>query len=333
MDIITQGIAGAILAQSVAKKGETKVAAVVGFLAGMMADADVLFSHSEIDPLLQLQFHRYFSHALIFIPIGGLLAAALLWFPFRKHLTFNRLYLFCLAAYATSGLLDACTSYGTSLLWPFSDERVAWSIIAIVDPLFSLPLLAFIVFAALKQKPNLARYGLTFALCYFALGFAQQQRAEQAALVLVESRGHSVERIEVKPTMANLILWRTIYESKGVFYVDAVRAGAGEMQVYEGQSTKRFAFEQVPALAEDSVQALDIRRFEHFSNDYIALYKVEEKLVVGDVRYAMLPTSIKPLWGIELDTDQQQLHTPFNNYRDTSSETRQRFIAMLTGDF
>ena len=38
-------------------------------------------------------------------------------------------------------LLDAATSYGTRLFWPFSDERAGWDWIAIVDPAFTVPLL------------------------------------------------------------------------------------------------------------------------------------------------------------------------------------------------
>ena len=41
--------------------------------------------------------------------------------------------------YATHGLLDSCTSYGTQLFWPFSDVRVAWDTMSIVDPLFTVP--------------------------------------------------------------------------------------------------------------------------------------------------------------------------------------------------
>ena len=133
MDIVTQGLAGAVLAQSFSKNHETRIAMVIGFLAGLLADVDALFTQSEIDPLLQLDFHRHFTHALLFIPFGGLIAAVLMWPVLKRYLPFKRLLLFTTAGYATSGLIDACTSYGTSLLWPLSDERTAWNIISIID--------------------------------------------------------------------------------------------------------------------------------------------------------------------------------------------------------
>ena len=68
--------------------------------------------------------------------------------------------------YATHGLLDSCTSYGTQLFWPFSDERVAWDTMSIVDPLFTIPLLVFVIAAARTQ-----RQWLSWLACGWMLGF------------------------------------------------------------------------------------------------------------------------------------------------------------------
>lgn len=52
MDIITQGVLGGVLAQSVAKKEEIKLATFVGMIAGMIADADFLFIQQMIHCLI-----------------------------------------------------------------------------------------------------------------------------------------------------------------------------------------------------------------------------------------------------------------------------------------
>ncbi len=332
MDIVTQGLAGAVLAQSFSKGKETRVAMVIGFLAGLLADVDALFTHSEIDPLLQLDFHRHFTHSLFFIPFGGLIAALLLWPVMKRYLPFKRILLFTTAGYATSGIIDACTSYGTSLLWPLSDVRVSWQLISILDPLFSMALIVAIVFAAIKQTPRYATFGICFAVSYLLLGFTQHERAEAMAMALAESRGHQVERIEVKPTMGNLLLWRSIYEAEGYFHIDAFRAGfTGEEKFYPGESVKRFEISDLPQIGELSVMAEDIRRFDFFSNGFIALYPGKE-LLLGDIRYSMLANSARPIWGIELDLGKQDRHTPFTQYHDTSERTRQMFIDMLLGE-
>ena len=43
--------------------------------------------------------------------------------------------------FATHALLDAFTGYGTQLWLPFSNQRVAWHGLSIIDPLFTVPLL------------------------------------------------------------------------------------------------------------------------------------------------------------------------------------------------
>jgi len=331
MDIVTQGLAGAVLAQSFSKGHETRLALVIGFLAGLLADIDALFTQSEMDPLLQLDFHRHFTHSIFFIPFGGLLAAALMWPVLKKYLPFKRLLLFTTAGYATSGVIDACTSYGTSLLWPLSDERISWNIISILDPLFSIALIAAIVFAAIKRIPRYAAFGVCFALSYMLVGFAQHERVEAMAMALAESRGHAVVRIEIKPTMGNLVLWRSIYEADGRFHVDGLRVGLGNEKSYPGESIKRFELSDLPLLSHDSVLAADIKRFDFFSDGYTALLP-GDKPVIGDARYSMLPTSTKPIWGIELNLADQQKHTPFNQFHDTSDLTRQTFIDMLLGE-
>ena len=69
MDILTQGLVGGVLAQSLARKNERKIATLVGVVAGLLADADILIRSSS-DPLLNIEYHRHFTHSLVFIPVG-----------------------------------------------------------------------------------------------------------------------------------------------------------------------------------------------------------------------------------------------------------------------
>ena len=125
MDPISQGALGAVAGASCADRETIRKATLVSWAAGMLADADIFIS-SGSDPLLNIEYHRHFSHSLMFIPAGALLCAVVFWLLTRKwwRLSFRKLYLFSFAGYATAGLLDACTSYGTRLFWPFSDVLV-----------------------------------------------------------------------------------------------------------------------------------------------------------------------------------------------------------------
>jgi inner membrane protein len=330
LDLLTQGLLGGVLAQSVADKRESRSAALVGFGAALLADADVLIGASG-DPLLNLEFHRHFTHSLIFIPVGALIATLLFWPMLRKRVGFAKIYRYAFLGYATSGLLDACTSYGTHLLWPFSDERIAWSIIAIVDPVFSLVLLIALILGLKYRKSLPTRVGLVFAGAYLLLGLWQHGNALQAATELAERRGHEVQRIIVKPTMANLVLWRSIYQSGDFYHVDAIRTGPGPERIYPGESVRKFVLERDrPWLEAGSVLARDIERFSKISNGYVVPDPGRASVLI-DIRYSMLPIGITPMWGIDLNVESDSQHARFEVYRDRPDNARELFIAMLLG--
>lgn len=329
MDILTQGILGGVLAQSVAKKEETKLATIVGIFAGLIADAD-FFIASSTDPLLNIEFHRHFTHSFFFIPIGALIATVILWPFMRKKLSLSRLYLFSLLGYCMSGFLDACTSYGTHLLWPFSDERVSFNIISIIDPVFTLVLIVALIYTLITKARHIAQVGLVISFSYMLLGVVQHHRAQTVADELVKSRGHEVTQHTVKPTLANNLLWRSVYIANNRIYVDAIRLGLfSSNKVYIGESAEKFDVNQFLSKNDtSSVLYRDIQRFTKFSGGFIAIDKTQPN-VIGDLRYSMLPVSTKPLWGIVIDKDKLQQHADYQFFRDNSPAMRKQFLDML----
>lgn len=329
MDIFTQGLLGATAAQAGAKPNEMRWATLAGFCAPLLADADT-FLRSTNDPLLFLENHRHFTHALAFIPVGALLATLLFWPILRKKMGFRRIYWYALLGYATAGLLDACTSYGTHLMWPFNESRTAWSIISIFDPVFSIGLLTAVGAGLAKSRPKAARAGLVFACCYLLLGLLQQHRATSVAMQQAATRGHTVERLIVKPTMGNLLLWRSVYASGDHYYVDAVRAGLpNNSKVFEGDVVPAFNLNrELPQLDSNTVVYRDIQRFAVFSDNYLAWHPGQSD-VLGDVRFAMLPTSAHPLWGIRLKLDRPHEHVSYETFRSLSPADRDAFLQLL----
>jgi inner membrane protein len=327
MDIVTQSVLGAAAAQSVAKKEHVRLATLIGLVSGVIADADV-FIRSSNDPLLVLEFHRHFTHSIFFIPIGALAAFCILWPFLRKKLPSRFLYLYCFFGYLLSGFIDACTSYGTYLLWPVSDARISWNIVSIVDPAFTLLLLLGVIAGFRTTKTTYCRFGLALAGCYLLFSVFQSHRAEDSIYELAKQRRETIDKIVVKPTFGNILLWRSVYLSNGRFHADVVRAGLSK-RVYEGESIEKFSMERtLPNIGANSVLADDIRRFEHFSDGYVSQYP-GRKDVLGDVRYSLNPLSVVPLWGIELNPADETQHVKYETYRDVSSETRRQFADML----
>lgn len=333
MDPFTQGVVGAMLPQASAGRRQVVAAGVLGWLAGMAPDLDVLI-RSSTDPLLFLEYHRQFTHSLLFIPVGSLLCALLLYLPIGRRwgLSLPQTWLFCALGYATHGLLDACTTYGTLLLWPFSDQRFAWNTISIIDPLFTLPLLALVVAAARSRRPLWARLALVWALAYLGLGAWQRDLAQEVGRELAAQRGHHPQKLEAKPSFGNILLWKVVYESDGVFYVDAVRSWPAPV-IYPGSSIARLdPGRDLPWLDPASQQARDIQRFRWFSNGYVALDPRHPGRIM-DVRYSMLPNEIDPLWSIQLQPDAgPRAHVDYLVHRDSGGGRLQRLWQMLRGE-
>ena len=331
MDPLTQGSLGAALPQSVATRGQQGMALLCGFLAGMAPDLDVLI-RSSTDPLLFLEYHRQFTHSLIFIPVGAALVAVALWglVGRRRGWAPGRVYLYCLLGYGTHALLDACTTYGTQLLWPFTDRRFAWNNVSIIDPLVTIPLLGGIAYGRWRNNPWPPRAAFAWVLCYLCLGVLARDWARDEGYALAESRGHTPVLLEAKPSFANIVLWKVVYRHGDRYYVDAVRLGRAP-RVYPGGFIAALDITRdLPWLEPGSVQARDLERFRWFSMDYLAADPLQPGHIM-DLRYSLIPNQIQPLWGIELNRAAPQEHVRYTARRSTDRATFSTLAAMLRG--
>lgn len=308
MDPVTQGVLGATFAQLSSDKKKLAKSALIGALAGMAPDLDI-FIRSADDPLLYLEFHRQFTHSLLFIPFGGFIVSLFLYPLLAKRwgLSYRLTLLWCILGVATHGLLDGCTSYGTQLLWPLTNQRFAWDVISVIDPLFTLPMLGLVIWAAAGKRKMLVYAALLWGAVYLGFGFVQHDRAMAIGNELAQYRDGEVLRVQAKPSFGNLVVWKVITETDGGFYVDAVKpwlpvlSASGQQEIWPGDYSDKLDIARgLPWLARDSQQAKDIERFRWFSDGHIALDRNNPMRVV-DVRYSMLPQQITPLWGIELE--------------------------------
>ena len=319
MDPITQGTIGAVLPQALGKKN-LGIVALLGFLSGMAPDLDI-FIRSSTDPLLSLEYHRQFTHSIVFIPFGGLICAVFLFIVFKKISPFNfkSTWLYCTLGYGTHGLIDACTSYGTLLFWPFSNVRIAWNNISIIDPLFTLPIILFVVLATIKKKNIYSKVGIAWAIIYLLMGIFLHNMAINVGKEIAEQRGHVITRIKAKPSFGNLILWKIIYETNDQFHVDATNLLFGK--IIEGESVKKLNLEKdFPWLKKNSQQYKDVERFRWFSNNFLAVDPQNKNQII-DIRYSGIPNEIGGLWGVQLNPNKNNYdHVEFVSIRSASIE-------------
>ncbi len=270
---------------------------------------------------------------MIFVPIGGLIVALFLYLFFKNKFSLKCIYIYSTLGFFTHGLLDSLTSYGTTLFWPIYDYRVSWNIISIVDPIFTLILIIFIFFCLLRKSSFLIRVGLSLSFIYLFLGIIKKNQVNLFTSDIAKKRGHKIERILVKPTIGNNILWRSIYEFENHYYVNAIYMPFFDEPNYrKGVKLKVINKETIfPELGDNSTQREDIRRFAHFSQGYLYIYPYSKNLI-ADLRYGTLPNDDKSLWGIRVNINNPEKHVTFEKLRTFNNNHYDEFWLMLKGN-
>lgn len=329
MDIVTHGVLGALVVQSVTPAKNLRAATLIGFFAALLPDLDVLIN-STTDPLLVLEYHRHFTHSLFFAPLAALLITFISAPLLAAHFSRTRLFGLILLAYSSACLLDLCTSYGTYVLWPLIDDAFALSIIAVVDPVFTTLLAIAMISAWRGRRQHRAKIGLILGLSYLALGWLQHERAATAAGVLAEERGLTAVDIQVKPTMGNLLLYRAVtLVPEEQLYVDAIRAGI-QIHIYPGEQRRLVVIDELTELPPESRAYRDLLRYQQLNAPLLIAHS-EDPWLIGDARYAMLPTRADPLWGLQVDPLRPDTVPEFVTRRKLTPAMRQAFITMLMG--
>lgn len=307
MDVVTQGLVGGAAAQAVCGRRLGRLALPVGFGAGILADADYAIRFAE-DPIYVTVYHRGFTHALLFIPIGGLIAMLPFLLVPALRRQWKALYLAATAAYATHGPIDTLTAYGTRLFWPLSDARVSLDWISVTDLVFGLVLLVAVIWSAVSRRPRAARAGLALGAIYVAFCAFQSHRVEEAQERLAASRGHEIARGREVATVGNALLWRSVYlDEEGVMHADAIRVPLFGGATYRpGESLPAFEPDpdRVATARRPDRLARDLARYRWFTDGFWARTPGRPE-VIGDMRITRDPAGFQPLWGLELHPEEE----------------------------
>lgn len=300
MDTITQGFLGAAAAQAVAGPRPLRRTWLYGAIGGMAADVDMVFE-AMADPMLGFRFHRHFTHALAFIPLGGLLVALLFLLPRSNRPHWRAILLATTVGYATHGPLDACTGYGTVLGWPFTEARVALDWVSILDPLVTLFLVVGVVMAARRASARPARIALAATVLYIGFGALQRHRVVAAVDTIAAARGHDPERMRALILVLSNMRWRVFYEADGRAYVHHVAAPwIGDVRVREGPSYPILREGDLDGGVRGDTRTLAaFRRFRWFADGWVGRWPGDPR-GVGDMRYSTSTTEAAPMWGIRL---------------------------------
>lgn len=339
MDPLTHSVLGmAVAIAATPAKASRRAAALAGLTGGLLPDADI-FLRSATDPLFAVEYHRHFTHSLSFSPVigflGALIASRLLRL-FHRVVSWRTLFLPALLAGLSHLFCDVWTSYGTRLWWPFLPDRVSLDWISVIDPVFTVPLVACMALAVRYANRRAAWVGLGWASVYLAFCLVQRQRAASAMDQWVaDSGGAPVTRRELKPAFGNVLVWRAMIQTGSEMRTAAVHCPlTSSSRVLPGKSHAVFLTPQAAAAAfslpADSVQARDIERFFHFSDEWVGLHPTDST-VLADLRYAQMPNEIDPLWGIALNPAYPNRHAQWRTWRGDPTPSLRRLFRIIQG--
>ena len=206
MDIISHGLAGALIAKSGFSQRIGPSATALGVISAVFPDVD--FIASAFGPWASLKAHRGITHSFF----GLILEALFLAFLFRTFGSYKRfLPLFALAFLGVSSHIsfDLMTSFGTQILQPFSAERYALDWIFILDPFFTGSILIALTLGWLLPSRGrvFARAGLIVLVGYIALLAINHQVALGSFREALEERSISYQRVAAMPRPLGPFRW------------------------------------------------------------------------------------------------------------------------------
>ncbi|MHC2991315.1 hydrolase [Pontibacter sp. HJ8] len=284
MDSLTQIVLGAAVGEAVAGKRLGNKALLWGAIAGTIPDLDVL-ANPWLDAVEQLSFHRSITHSFFFAVLISPLLGWLLRRLYRnEEATFRDWTLLFFLGFTTHAILDSFTTWGTQLFWPFSNYGVAFYNIFVVDPLYTVPFLCFVVAAAFynrkSSKRRMLNYtGLAISTAYILFSFVAKAYANDAFEESLQHQHIGYTSYISKPTPLNTLFWAVTAESENGFYT-------GFYSLLDKDKQIRYNFEpRQEHLLEGYRGHPKLERLLKITKGYYVIEKAGKGIYIKDLRF------------------------------------------------
>jgi inner membrane protein len=291
MDSVTQIVLGACVGEAVLGHKVGRKAMAWGAFLGTLPDLDVLVRYSTV--VDDFTMHRSFSHSLwVLTFISPLLA----WLISRLHPSTRehiRGWLWLVfACLVTHVLLDSLTIYGTQIGWPFNTTPVGVGSIFIIDPLYTLPLIAGLVYVFWhrhrpgfdSRKPMLLVLTISSAYLLWSLG-VQAYLSRQLDQHL-QITGVNNSQTLLTPAPFNTILWRFIVRVQGGYYEGYIslldQDKPPSMQFYSSEDKYLEQLKSIPSA----------QQLMSFTHGFFSVQRAQDKIIISDLRMGVEPAFV-----------------------------------------
>lgn len=288
MDSLTQIVLGAAVGEAVLGRKVGNKAVLYGAIAGTIPDLDT-FAGYFTDTITAIEIHRGLTHSIFFSIIAAPIFGYLISKIERKSgvgwKDWSWLMFWCLF---THPILDAFTTWGTQLFWPL-DIRMAFKSIFVIDPLYTIPFLIFLILAMRRKKedPKRAKFnrlGLIVSSSYLLLTLVLKFFAHQNFTQDLDKQGIFYSRIDTRPAPLNTILWTANAEAENDFLIGYYSFFDDEMIRFESVPKNH---EYLGSLKNDK----NVQRLIDISQGWFTISEEDGNLYFNDLRFGKLNPS------------------------------------------
>lgn len=289
MDSITHLFLGGAVAAAIVPAKHRRAALLAGAALNTLPDLDSLFiALATDDPVSLMTVHRSFSHSLFVLPLLGWL----IWWLFKRRgkrvaESPARWFWAIQLALVTHPLLDAFTVYGTQLFWPLHTPPVMISSLFIIDPLYTVWLLAGCVVAWFAREKILAQRallaGLVLSAAYLGWSLLAKAKVDAHADQALAAMGlRNAPRFSV-PMPLNTLLWQVVAMTPDGYVI-------GERSLAADQGTMRFKSYKSNTQALGEARNIPaVRELAWFNHGFMRARVVGDELVLSDLRMGLEP--------------------------------------------
>ena len=301
MDSITQIVLGAAVGEVVLGKKVGNKAMLYGAIAGTIPDLDVMASHFT-DTVTALSVHRGFTHSIVFsvlfAPIFGWLASR-----YESYKSFKGWSWLFFWAFFTHPVLDAHTTWGTQLFWPM-DLRLAFKTIFVIDPLYTLPFLVFLILAMLQKRTSSKRrlynnLGLIISSSYLAFTFLLKWLAYSQFESALADQNIEYIKLDTRPSPMNTILWSANVETENAYLL-------GNYSFFDTKPISFVGYPKRHELLGELVEDEKVQRMIGISEGWYIISEEEGQLYFNDLRFGLMsmdPKSQNFVFKYRIDAD------------------------------
>ncbi|WP_306354129.1 metal-dependent hydrolase [Flavobacterium sp. '19STA2R22 D10 B1'] len=288
MDSFTQIVLGIATAELCAGDKLQRKTFLYGAILGTIPDLDVVVGQF-LNPVEGISIHRGLSHSLLFFILLSPILGWIITKIERGKIDFRRASLMVFWSLLTHVLLDLFTSWGTQIFWPLPD-RIAFKTIFVIDPLYTIPLLIFIILAWCKptftiRKKYVLR-GIYISSLYLLLTCGLKLYAVQQFTKALEQQQISYDNLIVKPTVFNCILWNANVATKDAYLL-------GDYSLFDRQPIRFERYEKNTVLAQELTGNLDFETLKKVSEGWFIITQKDNLYYFNDLRFGLLSTDSK----------------------------------------